>query len=115
MYSGAYSPSLFEIHICRLKDKESWTEVIKLDSDVVPGLGDTIPYLAPLCILENGELLVKRAELEAKLAFYNPEEKTFRDLNVGRLYMDFTSMICGENLVSPALGSDGEHDGSQAL
>lgn len=109
VFSGAFSPYRFSI--CMMKEygvKESWTEVLKLDSDTGPQLYDGIIYMRPLCILENGEILVNKLEHVPQLALYNPKEKAFRDVIDPHCHYGFESVIYRETLFSPAIGSGGD-------
>nr|XP_011467648.1 PREDICTED: uncharacterized protein LOC101304696 isoform X1 [Fragaria vesca subsp. vesca] len=117
VYSGAFFPSPFTIRMLeKYEDKESWVEILNVDSNVVLDFGDKILYLKPLCILESGEILVDNVEEGhgSVLALYNPDERTSRDLVHNHKHLYFDTIICEETLVSPVIGSGGDNDAAPA-
>ncbi|PRQ33711.1 putative F-box domain, galactose oxidase/kelch, beta-propeller, F-box associated interaction [Rosa chinensis] len=83
--------------------KQSWTQVIRCPTKVIPE-GYIIVFMQPICILENGELLVndRRAGF---LVLYDPKENTFKNVTKTHDQLRCGALVYRETLVSPVTGS----------
>jgi hypothetical protein len=93
--------------------EESWTEVLELPIDAPISLPN-LYTLKPLCILENGQVLVSKKLKRVHLELYNPEEKTYRDVHVFETNEDYeinchhyTATKYRETLISPLTAGSG--------
>ncbi|KAK9943834.1 hypothetical protein M0R45_009429 [Rubus argutus] len=94
--------------------EESWTEVLTLPIDTPirrNRLDDVLTLMKPLCILENGQVLVSNALKQVHLRLYDPKEKAYRDVHVLETnedfdigYPNFEATIYRETLISPLTG-----------
>ncbi|KAK9904408.1 hypothetical protein M0R45_000774 [Rubus argutus] len=74
-------------------------------------LDDVLTLMKPLCILENGQVLVSNALKQVHLRLYDPKEKAYRDVHVLETnedfdigYPNFEATIYRETLISPLTG-----------
>jgi hypothetical protein len=82
-----------------MEENGVWTEFIS--SERLPREFENA-RLTPLCILENGEVLMV-VNYTVKLILYSPKEMTFRN-GIGRRWL-FNGAIYRETLVSPVTSS----------
>ncbi|PRQ57327.1 hypothetical protein RchiOBHm_Chr1g0347121 [Rosa chinensis] len=78
--------------------KESWTEVI--GSESLPEEYE-LSLLTPLCILENGKVLMVKIDNYQSLVLYSPKEQIFRDVIRTQNKWKLDTAIYRETLVSP--------------
>lgn len=92
-----------DIWVHELKEVKKWTELI-----TIPPMKDLLPEMfAPICIMNNGEVLLNLKE-ENKLCLFNPEDKALRAFEIQTLLPFDRVIMHTETLVSPNAIIDGE-------
>ncbi|XP_004305871.1 PREDICTED: F-box/kelch-repeat protein At3g23880-like [Fragaria vesca subsp. vesca] len=94
------------IHIWMMKEygvKESWTELVQFSLDnCVLGPGDYRQYFKPVCIFENGVVLINEmGNYERLVVFSDLKEKTFEHFVQVSQDLGIRTVIYRETLVSP--------------
>ncbi|KAL6204756.1 hypothetical protein ACLB2K_022023 [Fragaria x ananassa] len=84
--------------------KQSWTPVIRCSTENFPGDFRHVS-VQPLCILEDGQVLVVTNYGERFLVLYDPKENTFKTVTKTHTQLSAGAFVYTETLVSPVTGS----------